>query len=249
MREVLVLRLDAPLMSFGGVKVDNRGGTLQFPPLSMLTGLLGNALGYDHRDAERLAGLQGRLRYAVRCDRPGERVTDYQTVDLGQEHLMEPGWTTRGAPEGRGGGKEAREGTHIRLREYWADAVYTLVVALDPEAGDPDLATLELAVQEPERPVFLGRKPCLPATPLLVERRRSGSLLEALEQVPRLARDRWRGEAAAPLLAWLPEGENGTRPSRQIPVTDERDWENQIVVGRRIVRETTVNPREARHAG
>ena len=51
-QRVLALRLEAPLMSFGGVLVDNRGVTEPFPTRSMLAGLIANALGHDHRDFE-----------------------------------------------------------------------------------------------------------------------------------------------------------------------------------------------------
>ena len=40
----LVLRFDAPLMSFGGVMVDQHGVIDRFPGTAMLTGLLANAL-------------------------------------------------------------------------------------------------------------------------------------------------------------------------------------------------------------
>ena len=41
MIEVLLLRFDAPLMSFGGPIVDQRGVTRDFPAASMLAGLIG----------------------------------------------------------------------------------------------------------------------------------------------------------------------------------------------------------------
>jgi CRISPR system Cascade subunit CasD len=245
MRDVLILRLDAPMVSFGSVAVDNRRPVSEFPSLSLLTGLLGNALGYDHRDASLLQRLQERIRYAVRCDRRGERLTDFQTVALGQEHLVDTGWTTRGAPEVRAGASS--EETHIRLRDFWADSVHTVALTVEPEGEKPDLADLEQALREPERPLFIGRKSCLPAAAVLRGRRSAGSLREALEAEPRVPR--WRGDAAGdvvgPIPAWLPEDEEVTAASREIPVVDERDWENQIVVGRRIVRHTTVNPPEA----
>src|SRR5437762_157802 len=118
MIELLLLRFDAPLLSFGGVAVDNQGVTRRFPGRAMLTGLVANALGYTHGQSERLQSLQERLRYAARCDRPGQTFVDYQTVDLSQPFL-EQGWTTRGTAEGREGGS-ARKGTHIRYRHYIA---------------------------------------------------------------------------------------------------------------------------------
>jgi CRISPR system Cascade subunit CasD len=248
MRDVLILRLDAPLLSFGGVAVDNRRPTQEFPPLSLVTGLLGNALGYDHRDTGLLRRLQERIRYASRCDRRGEKVTDFHTVGLGQDHLVGTGWTTHGVPELRGGASS--DTTHIRFRDYWADSVHTVTLTLHPADEAPDLSALERALREPERPLFLGRKCCLPSAALLVRRCTAPSLSEALQAEPRIARARWSDPHAAPerLAAWVPGDEPVDGPSREIAVTDERDWENQIVVGRRIVRHTTVNPPEANDA-
>lgn len=241
----LLLRLDAPLVSFGSVAVDNRRPVQEYPPLSLLTGLFGNALGYDHRDAEKLQRLQERLRYAARRDRRGAMITDFQTVDLGQDHLLATGWTTRGQQELRGGASS--EGTHIRYRDYWADSVHTIAVALEPAGESPDLSMLHRALAEPERPLFIGRKACLPAAGFVLGTREASSLREALEAEPRIARLRWDDPDAppAPLPAWLPEGEAAMPDALQLAVTDERDWSNQIVVGRRVVLHSRVNPPEA----
>ena len=161
MIDAIILRFDAPLISFGGVVIDNHGVTRMFPARSMLAGMLGNALGLDHREAATLQALQCRISFAVRCDVPGKVVRDYQTVDLSQPFLAR-GWTTRGAPQGRAGAEATRTGTHIRYRDYIADAVYTVALVLDPPGDDPDTARLEAALVAPSRPLFIGRKPCLP---------------------------------------------------------------------------------------
>jgi CRISPR system Cascade subunit CasD len=244
MPEILLLRFDAPLMSFGGVLVDQHGVTREFPASSMLTGLLGNALGYEHRQADRLDRLQSRLRYAVRRDRAGTALLDFQTVDLSQRFLQE-GWTRSGKREARGGG-DARTGTHIRYRHFLADAVYTVALTLVPAQEEPDLAALAGALAEPQRPLFLGRKPCLPSTPLALGRVQAATLLEALRKTPRIA---LRGEAGPDLAAWWPAEEGtGEGPSRLLPLTDRRDWSNQIHVGRRFLREGRLSVDEVTHA-
>ncbi|ACL64136.1 CRISPR-associated protein Cas5 family [Anaeromyxobacter dehalogenans 2CP-1] len=242
MIETLILRFDAPLLAFGGVAVDNQGVVQDFPGLSMVAGLLGNALGFDHREFDRLEALQRRLRVAARRDRKGQRLVDFQTVALGQAFL-EQGWTTRGVIEGRDGAFS--DATHIRYRAYWADAVYTLAMTLEPAAETPDLDAVERALREPERPLFLGRKACLPSVPILAGRRRCPALLAALAGFERIPRERWEGGEPAPLAAWMPGSEAAEPLVREFPVTDERDWANQLVVGRRIVRQTSIMPPEA----
>lgn len=243
--DVLVLRLDAPLQSFGDVVVDQRGATRPFPGLSMVAGLLGNALGYHHADVSALHSLQDRLRLAVRCDRPGVRVTDFQTVDLGRPFMVE-GWTTRGYAETRGHGSSD---THIRYRDYWADAVFTVALTLNDPATGPSVAGIARALSAPERPLFIGRKACLPAAPLLAGVVEAPSLLAALSRFPRIGRERWRGSGDQPLEAWVPGDEDVEVVAEEIPVVDERDWANQLVVGRRIVKRTWVSPPEGDHAG
>jgi len=236
MLDVLLLRFDAPLLSFGGPAIDNLGVTRRFPGRAMLTGILGNALGYRHGDAGKIQALQERVKYAVRCDCSGHRIVDYQTVDLSQDFLHQ-GWTTRGAAEGREGGT-ASEATHIRKRDYLADAVYTIALTLGPQDAAPSLADVEAALRLPARPLFLGRKSCLPAAPLLLGRAEAASLRAAVEAAPPCP----RGERGRAIPAWWPADEDTDRPgARLIPVSDDRDWVNQIHVGRRWVHEGTVD--------
>jgi CRISPR system Cascade subunit CasD len=249
-REFLVLRLDAPLMSFGGIAVDQHGVTEPFPTLSMLTGLLGNALGFDHRDAAQLGRLQDRLRYAARRDRRGEALVDFQTVDLGQD-FMRHGWTTRGRAAQRAGGS-AKTGTHIRRRHYWADALFTVVLELSPAAEEPQLDALAQALQRPARPLFLGRKPCLPSGPLLVGRVQADHLRGALGLAPAPAGERSRPEDGG-FSAWWPrldgEPEPAPESGRALAVSDHRDWSNQVHTGRRFVWHGRLPAAEVPHGG
>ena len=92
----LIMRLEAPLMSFGGETIDNLGVIRRFPSASMLTGLLANALGWRRIEAQRHQDLQARLVFAARIDREpaGElRMTDFQSAAINN---TEQGWTTRG---------------------------------------------------------------------------------------------------------------------------------------------------------
>lgn len=229
--DALVLRFEAPLMSFGGAAIDDQRVTREFPSVSMIAGLLANALGYDHGDFGATQRLQERMRVGARQDRPGERLVDYQTVDLGQDFLEKTGWTTWGEVEERGGGSST--GTHIRQRHYLADAVYTVVVRLEPAEERPTLDELEAALKSPERPIFLGRKACIPSGPLVVGRLEVADLRQALERAP------VSGEGGRELKAQWPTGE-GAPFERELYLTDERDWRNQVHVGRRVVREGRV---------
>lgn len=164
--KVLILRLEAPLMSFGTVAVDNWRPSGPFPALPAVTGLLGAALGHKRHQTDALQRLQERLRLASRIDRRGQALTDYQTVDLGQPRMdgsdKGVGWTTRHQVEARGKGQSNR-GTHIHRRQYWADAVATLAITLEPAEEDPSVGQVAEALRRPCHPLFLGRKGCPPA--------------------------------------------------------------------------------------
>jgi CRISPR system Cascade subunit CasD len=238
--QVLMLRFDAPLISFGAPMVDQNGVVQRMPALSMLVGLFANALGYQHRDVQRLTALQNRLRFATRTDRSGANLVDYQIVDLGQPWMdaTKNGWTTRGRIMERAGGSS--DGLHIRHRHYRADSVHTVAVTLDPPDTSPSLEDLSEALRAPTRPLFLGRKTCLPAGPLLLRVTQARDLLEALANEPRHP----RGDDG-PLTAWWDEGADesvATSPPRDVPTTDERDWRNQIHTGQRLLREGRINP-------
>jgi CRISPR system Cascade subunit CasD len=241
MVDVLILRLEAPMISFGAPMVDNRGAIQDHPPLSMLTGLIGNALGYRHDEFGKLQQLQERIRFAARCDRPGERFTDYQTPDLGQPFMRRTGWTTRGAREDRRGGKASTE-THLRYREYLAGSAYTVGMTLRPPGASPDLDGLEAALERPERPLFIGRKSCLPSVRLLVGRVGAENVLEALRSWPALDPSR----EPEPLEAWWPGDIRISGEGETLAVTDQRDWANQVHTGQRYLRHGRISVRGSR---
>lgn len=159
----LLLRLEAPLMAFGAPAVDQLRPVQRWPAVSMLTGLLGNALGWRRHDAAPLDRLQARLRWAARLDREGTPLTEFQTAQLGKD---DQGWTTRGTPEGRDGGADSYKSPHLRWRDHRADASVLVAIILAPADETPTLDHLALALQRPARPLFIGRKACLPATPV-----------------------------------------------------------------------------------
>lgn len=243
--DILLLRFDAPLMSFGGVMVDQHGPTERFPGLSLLAGLFGNALGLRHGDAAALEALQGRIEYAARWDRPPETLLDYHTVDLGQDKMLgyaDPkkkaehgGWTTRGVPEHRAGGEGAKYGTHIRYRHYWANGIMTLAVALT-DSQTPTVAGLAVAMGTPARPLFLGRKTCLPAAPLLLGCTQAPNVLTALCRVPRACRPGVSNDSSKMEASW-PAHLDGVAASRELVTYDLRDWRNQIHAGQNRRRE------------
>lgn len=223
MTEHLLLVLEGPLLAFGGEAVDARGVIAEFPATSMLTGLLANALGWRRSDLDLLARLQARLHYAARIDRDGTRITDFQTAQLGKD---DRGWTTRGTPEGRDGGAATYNAPHIRQRDYDADKRVVVALSLDPAAEPPTLADLAASLDEPARPIFLGRKPCLPSGRICAGIVEAAGLLAALATLP----------APGAARVMLPAREPPVLGDDARPWSDRRDWHSGVHGGTRIVR-------------
>ena len=221
----LVVRLDAPLMSFGGVAIDNRGVTDAWPAASLLAGLIGNALGLRRSEGQALQDLQDRLVFACRADKEGQQVLDYQTAEL---NAKDEGWTTRGQPEGRAGGAETYKGKHIRYRHFWADRIVTLAFRMEesPAAEEPD--GIAQALKAPARPLFIGRKPFLPAAPLFVGWSEGESALDAVSRVPLTEGVMERAKAPTDCGAFAPAHDSPhpfiDRRCREVWTSGARNW-------------------------
>lgn len=228
----LHLRLSAPLMAFGGVAIDQVGPTRDFPSASALTGLFANAFGWSREEGRRHQALQDRLEFGALIAAQGCVLTDGQNARVYEE---EPGWTTTGVPETRNkgssyanpslpdqiGNQRGRKWlTHRRRRDYLADHDCRVVLRLLPGDG-PDLDTLAAALDRPARPLFIGRKPCLPSAPLLAGWIEAGDVRAALIALNLPGRALWPlsgeapGDDLADLRNWVTGLHGGSRRVRE----------------------------------
>ncbi len=133
---VLLLRLAAPLQSWGDSSRFVRRLTRTEPTKSGVLGLIAAAQGRRRTDSiEDLLGLS----FGVRVDQPGSLVRDFHTA-------------------------HKSDGTSMPLsyRYYLADAVFVAAVGADREL----LAGMEEALRRPAFPLYLGRRACPPAGPV-----------------------------------------------------------------------------------
>ena len=243
MNRHLILRLDTPLMSFGDVAIDASGPTSPWPHGSQIAGLIANALGWKRTEPDRIQRLQDRLVFACRTDREGERAQDYQTAQIAH---ADQGWTTRGVPEGRAGGAGTYKGAHIRHREYWAGRAVTVALRVKPDPGTPGLEQIREALLRPARPLFIGRKPFLPATPLVAGSAEGDSALACLVRWPADSDPRTSTPAA---MACAP-ADDPPHPfldgqSRNITRHGRRDWHNDTHAGQQRWMEGRIAPQAA----
>lgn len=209
----LHLRLTAPLMAFGGVAIDQVGPTRDFPSASALTGLFANALGWRRQDGAAHQALQDRLEFGALIARAGRLLTDSQNAKL---EANDRGWTTWGRPDQRAGA--TYDSPHRRRRDYLADHDCRVVLRLAP-GGGPDLDALAVALDRPARPLFIGRKPCLPSAPLFA------GWVEGTDARAALAALALPGRAIWPV--------RGDEPGHDLP--DLRNWISGLHGGSRLV--------------
>ncbi|MFK0121143.1 type I-E CRISPR-associated protein Cas5/CasD [Streptomyces sp. NPDC090994] len=184
---VLLLRLAAPLQSWGDRSTFNRRETRPEPTKSGVVGLLAAAAGRPrHAALDDLAGLG----LGIRIDQPGSLLRDYHTVsDYRGQPLLAAAVTAKGRQKPTSPAKH----THITQRFYLQDAIFLAAV----EGPQELITTLEHAVRHPAFPLALGRRSCVPAQPLVLGQR-TGCLQDVLRAEPWQAspdvRRRWGHE-------------------------------------------------------
>ena len=216
---VVVLALDAPLQSWGEVAgFSSERPTGAMPTLSGVTGMVANALGLAR--GELGDGLAQASMWS-RADRPGVRLRDFHTV---AGHQM-------GSQADEDGVLRHKTGkpVHVTLpteRWYLADAAFVAAWAPGPGLTAEDAAA---ALRRPARPLYLGRRSCPPAAPVLLgvsETDRRGGLLERL-----------------PLLRDRPDDDSPVTVTHQTPDIGE-GWDTMLAD-----RPVTFDPAERWRAG
>lgn len=200
MSKLLLLYLEAPMQSWGlRARWDVRDSGSE-PSKSGVVGLLGCALGYPVGD-RRLVELDEGLRMGVRVDHSGVRLPDFHTVS----GVM---------PQADGGfkGSEDNPNTIISYRTYLHDAAFLVVLS----GAEDILITCARALKDPRWPIFLGRKSCVPTSPVFRElTSKYESIEDVLRNYPWLPRG---GKDRPDQLRCIIEDEHGesVRPDKQI---------------------------------
>ena len=171
----LLIRLAAPLQSWGINSHFDTRSTERYPSKSGVLGLLAAACGI-RRDGN-LSGLCA-LRFGVRVDKEGTLLRDFHTAHIWREGVKHP----------------AGKDSYTTSRYYLADAVFLAGV----ESGDePFLRQLDNALRYPAFPLFLGRRACPPTLPLSLGIRDGVDLLDALRNEPWQAPDWYQKKAGS----------------------------------------------------
>lgn len=162
---VLLIRLAAPLQSWGSKSRYSIRGTESQPTKSGVIGIIAAALGLSRTDS--LTCFDG-LRFGVRADQPGILLNDFQTAH-----------------------NDKGEAMPLSHRHYLSDAAFLVGLEDVSEQGKERLISYANALQAPYYPVFLGRRSCPPDGPLktwIVD----STLEEALRSTPWQATEQYQ---------------------------------------------------------
>lgn len=169
---VLLIRLAAPMQSWGIQSRFTIRETATEPSKSGVVGLLCAAAGISRSDTSRIAEL-GCLEMGVRVDQEGKLLRDFHTVGGGS-------WPDRpryGVCQADG----ASVTTVLSERYYLADANF-LVAMTGP---DDLLEAMHGHLASPVWPLYLGRKAFVPGLPVWIpDGLRSGTVRSALTSYP-----------------------------------------------------------------
>ena len=196
----LLLRLAAPLQSWGMDSKFETRKTNREPTKSGVVGLLAGALGIGREEPEKLIPLN-QLRFGVRVDQEGKFLVDY--------HVARKEEKTRKA-------ENVKITPYITYRHYLSDAIF--LVGLESQ-DDVFLQEIAQALHHPVFPLFLGRRSCTPTMPLCLGIRQK-DLKTALAEEPLLV-PAWRrpdADARRMVLDAAP-GEPGAVPQRDLPLS------------------------------
>lgn len=148
---VLLLRLNAPLQSWGSVSRFDTRDTGREPTKSGVIGMIAAALGIPRESSKAELTRLSKLKFGVRVEKEGRLLKDYHTA-------------------------KSKKSAYVTNRYYLSDATFLVGLESDDEQM---LESIRLAIHSPVYPLFLGRRSCPPTLPIdmgVVE----GGLIEAL---------------------------------------------------------------------
>ena len=183
----------------------------------------------DRQSASKLTRLQARLRYAMRQDNPGKRITDLVQASLvGSPHYRSH-FVTGTFTEHFVTSKPLR----LRHKEYLSGADYWMAVHLEPADESPTLDDIAHSLQYPERTLYIGRLCCIPAARVFQRIVEADSLADALRQVP--------CPITRPKYAWMDGDSHAGFPDsarvRPLRAYGDRDWRRNVHTGHYTLKE------------
>ena len=168
MKNYLLLTLFGPMASWGDTAVGETRPSYSYPTKSAILGLCAAALGIKRDEVDQLSRLSASVHFAVCVEREGQFMMDYHTTQVpSQASLKKKSHYTRRQ-------ELAVEdlNTILSTRDYYCDALYTVVLWQTETSTNTTLPDLEKALKKPYFLLYLGRKSCplsVPMMPKIIE--------------------------------------------------------------------------------
>lgn len=177
-KSFLALRLEGPLQSWGVDSQYNRRNTGLMPTKSAIAGICCAALGLPRGSEEEreflvrfsetrmtAIAIPRRLKKEIQKELPVRRLQDYHTVGGGYnpDNPVERGHITVTAEDGKPRAKNGQALAVLTHRQYLTDASFGVLLA-GPSSLLKNIAD---ALANPVWGIWLGRKTCIPSTPVL----------------------------------------------------------------------------------
>ena len=151
----LLLRLAAPLQSWGADSKFETRRTNREPTKSGVIGMLAAAMGIKRNQDQEIEKLN-KLKFGVRVDKEGELLVDF--------HMAK--------------NPEKKNADYLTYRHYLQDAVFLVGLECNDEAVLKELLD---AIEHPAFPLYLGRRSCPPTLPICLGIRKQ-NLEDALRE-------------------------------------------------------------------
>ncbi len=205
MMATLLLRLAAPLQSWGADSKFEIRKTNREPTKSGVIGLLAAALGLRRDEVQAMQKLNS-LRFAVRVDQEGSLLTDFHTAGNPTPDEVKKARQKDKAPHA----------PYVTRRYYLADAVFLAGLESEDEGL---LRQLQTALCRPAFPLFLGRRSCPPTQPLCLGIRPAGLMDALLAEPSQLAAWRRAAPQGCRIVADTEPQQDGAVPRRDLPLS------------------------------
>jgi CRISPR system Cascade subunit CasD len=169
MRDYLIFRLYGPMSAWGKMAVGGSRHSDPYPSKSAILGLIAAALGITRQEEAKLQQLQANVGLGVGIHHEGHLMVDYHTSQVPSRVNLknQPHQTRRDElliPQ-------FKLGTILSTREYFCDALYTIILWQRKTGQPTSLIEIKEALLHPIFLPYLGRKSCplaIPIYPILV---------------------------------------------------------------------------------
>ncbi|WP_036534240.1 type I-E CRISPR-associated protein Cas5/CasD [Oceanobacter kriegii] len=173
--DYLVFRLYGPMASWGQAAVGGERPTGMAPGRAAILGLIGAAMGIEREDDAGQQQLFDELQIAVKQLSAGTLMRDYQTVQAPSTDKKHRHFTRKSELS------VDKLNTVLSSRHYRQDGIWIVAVYLKDGAQNLTLKQIQEYFKRPVFPLYLGRKSCPPALPLMPTLVTTDSLKQALD--------------------------------------------------------------------